>query len=278
MSATFAESITVEALEADPYPIYARLRREQPAAFVPAVNVWMLTRWADVEHAGSHPDLFSAETPTSPVDLTFGSPTVLTCDGDVHKELRSSIDPKFRPRAVDTYVDALIEPIAEQRLARFAGRGSAELMAEYFEPISVLGLGQVLGLADVDGDTLRRWFAGTRPGRDELRVRSGEAGDRRRRGGRDPVAPRPAARPPRARARRLGDLAHAACRPAGRRSPPARARAAEPARDPARRHAGARARRRLGVRGAARTSGPGRRGRCRSRRHSWRRPSTRGCV
>ena len=51
--------------------------------------------------------------PTSPVDLTFGSPTVLTCDGDVHKELRSSIDPKFRPRAVDTYVDALIEPIAD---------------------------------------------------------------------------------------------------------------------------------------------------------------------
>jgi cytochrome P450 len=65
---------------------------------------------------------------------------------------------------VDTYVDALIEPIAEQQLDRFAGRGSAELMAEYFEPISVLGLGQVLGLADVDGDTLRRWFAGLAQG------------------------------------------------------------------------------------------------------------------
>jgi cytochrome P450 len=164
VSTTFAETITVEALEADPYPIYARLRHEQPAVFVPAVNVWMLTRWAEVERAGSRPDLFAAETPTSPVDLTFGSPTVLTCDGDVHRELRSSIDPKFRPRAVDSYVDALIEPIAEQQLDRFAGRGAAELMAEYFEPISVLGLGQVLGLADVDGDTLRRWFAGLAQG------------------------------------------------------------------------------------------------------------------
>jgi hypothetical protein len=27
----FAESITVEDLEADPYPVYARLRREAPA-------------------------------------------------------------------------------------------------------------------------------------------------------------------------------------------------------------------------------------------------------
>jgi cytochrome P450 len=159
MSASaYAETISVEELERDPYPIYARLRQEPPS-FVPAVNVWMLTRWADVEHAGAHPELFSAETPSSPVELTFGSPTVLTCDGAVHKELRSSIDPKFRPRVVDGYVDGLIEPIADELLDRFEGRGSAELMAEYLEPISVLGLGQVLGLGDVDGDTLRRWFA-----------------------------------------------------------------------------------------------------------------------
>ena len=162
-ASTFAASITVEALDDDPYPIYARLRREPPA-LVPAVNVWMLTRWADVEHAGAHPELFTAETPSSPVELTFGSPTVLTCDGAVHKELRASIDPKFRPRVVDTYVDGLIEPIADELLDRFTGRGSAELMAEYLEPISVLGLGQVLGLGDVDGDTLRRWFAGLAQG------------------------------------------------------------------------------------------------------------------
>jgi cytochrome P450 len=155
--------ITVEALEHDPYPIYARLRREPPS-FVPAVNLWMLTRYADIDLAGSRPDLFTAHTPSSPVERTFGSPTVLTCDGDVHRELRGSIDPKFRPRVVDGYVDALIEPIAADLLDRFAARGSAELMAEYLEPISVLGLGQVLGLGDVDGDTLRRWFAGLAQG------------------------------------------------------------------------------------------------------------------
>jgi cytochrome P450 len=58
-ASTFAASITVEALDDDPYPIYARLRQEPPA-LVPAVNVWMLTRWADVEHAGGHPELFTA--------------------------------------------------------------------------------------------------------------------------------------------------------------------------------------------------------------------------
>lgn len=162
-AAAFAATVTVDALENDPYPIYARLRREPPA-FVPAVNLWMLTRWADVERAGAHPELFSAETPSSPVERTFGSPTVLTCDGAVHKELRASIDPKFRPRVVDGYIEGLIQPIADELLDRFEGRGSAELMAEYLEPISVLGLGQVLGLHDVDGDTLRRWFAGLAQG------------------------------------------------------------------------------------------------------------------
>ena len=34
----FAESVTVAALEDDPYPIYARLRREAPVCFIPAVG------------------------------------------------------------------------------------------------------------------------------------------------------------------------------------------------------------------------------------------------
>ncbi len=37
-------------------------------------------------------------------------------------------------------------------------------MSEYFEPISVLGLGRVLGLGHLDGDTLRRWFHGLAQG------------------------------------------------------------------------------------------------------------------
>jgi len=36
--------------------------------------------------------------------------------------------------------------------------GHAELMAEYFEPVSVRSLGDFLGLAAVSSDTLRDWF------------------------------------------------------------------------------------------------------------------------
>ena len=158
-AADIASQITVEQLDHDPYPVYAMLRREAPVCHVPAVNTWMVTRWDDVEFLGAHPEIFSADIADSPVDRTFGSPTVLTCDGDVHAELRRAIDPKFRPRSVEEYVDGLVAPIAAELLDRLEPAGAAELMADFFEPVSVRSLGAVLGLADVEPDTLRRWFA-----------------------------------------------------------------------------------------------------------------------
>ena len=50
----FAESVTVDALETDPYPIYARLRREAPVCYLPAVRLWFVTRYDDVEFVGTH--------------------------------------------------------------------------------------------------------------------------------------------------------------------------------------------------------------------------------
>jgi cytochrome P450 len=160
----FAKTITVDMLEADPYPIYKRMRREAPVCWVDAVNLWFVTRWDDVDYVAKHPELFTAEVATSPVDKTFGKPTVITSDGPVHKELRQGIDPKYRPRKVDSYIKDLVYPIAMEYLERFRFRGQVELMSEYFEPISTLSLARSLGLYDVDMSTLRRWFYGLAQG------------------------------------------------------------------------------------------------------------------
>ncbi len=161
---TYAHSIRIEDLEADPYPIYKRLRREEPVAFVPAANVWFVTRLRDVETITKNPDLFSAEAPTSPVEMSFGKPTILTTDGPVHRELRTAIEPQYRPRPVMGYIDALVRPIAEQQLAEFDGKQDAELMADYFEPISALSLVRSFGLEEVGVPVLRRWFHGLSQG------------------------------------------------------------------------------------------------------------------
>ncbi len=155
----FASEITVADLERDPYPIYARLRAEAPVAWVPAVDMWLATTWDAALTVASDPELFAADMPGSPIDRSFGSPTILTCDGPPHKELRSSIDPKYRPHAVDEYIEELVAPIVAEHLDALAGRDEADLMEELFEPVSVLSLGAVLGLGELGADVLREWFA-----------------------------------------------------------------------------------------------------------------------
>lgn len=158
----YAESITVEDLEADPYPVYARLRAEEPVAWVPAVNCWLVTRAADVEVVCTKVDLFTAQAPDSPVDVSFGGPTLMTMDGEPHLDLRRALDARFRPRVVTTYIDELVTPFAEQALDRLLAlpQRQAELMHEYFEPISVLSLGKVLGLGHLSAERLQEWFHG----------------------------------------------------------------------------------------------------------------------
>ncbi len=113
----FAEEITVAELERDPYPVYRRLREEAPVAWVPAVEMWLATTWDAALHVASEPERFAADMPGSPIDRSFGSPTILTCDGEPHHELRRSIDPKYRPAAVEGYIDELVAPIVDEHLA-----------------------------------------------------------------------------------------------------------------------------------------------------------------
>ena len=160
----WAGSITVEQLDEDPYPIYARMRREAPVCFVPAVGLWFVTRWADVDFAASHTDLIDSAVSPSPLNRVMGGPSILVLDGAPQKKLRAMLDPSLRPRVVEATSPDLVSPIVERLLGDLADRGEAELMSEYFEPISVLSLGSMLGLAEIDGDTLRRWFHGLAQG------------------------------------------------------------------------------------------------------------------
>ena len=163
---TYADTITVEDLDADPYPIYARLRAEQPVAWVPAVNCWLVTRLPDVEFVTKRSELFTAEAPDAPVDRSFGGRTLMTMDGPEHLELRRTLDEKFRPKKVAEYIDDLVTPIAQEYVDRLLAKPErqAELVVEYFEPISVLALARVLGLGHMSAERLQDWFRGLAQG------------------------------------------------------------------------------------------------------------------
>lgn len=161
---TFAESITIEDLENDPYPIYARLRQEAPVAYVPAVNCWLVTRWDHVQTVTKESELFTAEASESPVSIAFGYPPIIQCDGETHKSLRDGVAPHYLPGKVKTYIEDLVTPIVETAIEKFQATGKADLMADYFEPISVSSLARSFGLHDTNTETLRCWFHGLAEG------------------------------------------------------------------------------------------------------------------
>jgi cytochrome P450 len=150
-------SITVDELEHDPYPAYARLRAEEPVAWVESVGLWLVTRWDDVQTVDKTPDAFTAETEPSTLNRTFGK-NLLGSEGDYHQRVRAIIHPWFRTKAIGHFPAEVIAPIANELIDAFAGRGEVEFVSEFAEPLSARVLRRAMGLRDVDEDTLRRWF------------------------------------------------------------------------------------------------------------------------
>jgi cytochrome P450 len=150
--------ISVEQLETDPYPIYKRLRAEEPVCFVESVGLWLVTRWADVQHVDKSPAIFTGETDPSTLERTFGR-NLLASEGAYHDRIRSIVYPWFRVGAIGDYPDKVIAPIAADLVDGFAARGECDLVSEFAEPLSARVLKQALGLDFVEEATLRRWFA-----------------------------------------------------------------------------------------------------------------------
>ena len=150
-------SIAVEDLERDPYPVYARLREEEPVSWVESVGLWLVTRWDDVNAVDKTPAVFTAETEPSTLNRTFGK-NLLGSEGEYHTKIRSIIHPWFRHGAIGHFPDEVISPIANELIDAFAGRGKVDLVAEFAEPLAVRTLRRATGLEGVDDDTLRRWF------------------------------------------------------------------------------------------------------------------------
>src|SRR2546423_15078421 len=120
--------LTVEQLEMDPYPIYERLREEEPVCYVQSVGLWLVTRWDDVQYVDKTPDLFTGETEPSTLNRTFGK-NLLGSEGAYHDRIRSIVYPWFRVGAIGDYPDKVIAPLAHAPVDRFAGLGEGDPLA-----------------------------------------------------------------------------------------------------------------------------------------------------
>ena len=154
---SFIDEITIEELEADPYPFYERLRKEAPIAYVPALGMHIVST-KELCAEISKDDTTWPAVISAAGGRTFGPQALLNTNGDEHRNLRDMVEPHLQPSAVDKYIDDLVRPFARQCIAEFENDGHADIVAAYCEPVSVRALGDLLGLGDVSTEKLREWF------------------------------------------------------------------------------------------------------------------------
>ena len=160
---TLGETITLQELERDPYPAYARLRDEEPVAWVPAVQLWLVTRHEDVRTVDLTPEVFTGETDPSTLNRTMGK-NMLGSEGPDQERVRRITEVPFRPRDVEDRTQGMIPKLAHELVDGFIDRGEADLFTEYADPMSVRSLQFMLGLDAVPWEDLLHWNEGMMPG------------------------------------------------------------------------------------------------------------------
>jgi cytochrome P450 len=132
----------------DPYPDFARKRRETPVEFARGFNgeaMCHVYAYADVAHALREADVFSSRVYAPAIGMVFG-PSILQMDGVPHQRHRSLIGGAFRRSILTKWETELVVPTVHQLIDRFAARGSAELVRELTLQYPIKIISRILGI------------------------------------------------------------------------------------------------------------------------------------
>jgi cytochrome P450 len=150
---------------ADPYPLYRRLRSEDPVHWDPYLHAWVVTRYADVVTVLQR---FSADrTPTPERLASMGmeqlSPIarvmvkqMLFLDPPQHNRIRGLAAVAFTPRRVEQ-LRSRIQEITEELIDRVEGQGEMEIMETLANPLPAIVTAGLLGVPARDHNRLKNW-------------------------------------------------------------------------------------------------------------------------
>jgi pimeloyl-[acyl-carrier protein] synthase len=152
---------------ANPYPLYHRLRTEDPVHWDPFLHAWVVTRYEDVIHVLYH---FSADRTPTPEQLTSMGLSALNpvaqvmvrqmlfMDAPAHTRLRGLASIAFTPTRVER-LRAHIREIADGLLDRVAPAGRADIIADLAEPMPAIVTAELMGVPVEHHKQLKSWSA-----------------------------------------------------------------------------------------------------------------------
>jgi cytochrome P450 len=153
---------------ADPYPYYDLLRAKDPVHFDPAIDGFILTRYADVHRLVRDRSLavdVSRAYSTQAVDAEVARNRIggghlhqmmLRRDGEDHSRLRGLVAKAFTPKAISSWRDRTQADV-DELITSLAERSEADIIADFALPLPALIISAMLGMPAGDIPQLRAW-------------------------------------------------------------------------------------------------------------------------
>ncbi|MGH3367290.1 MAG: cytochrome P450 [Nocardioidaceae bacterium] len=153
---TTTTTLDLDELNADPFPVYADLRRAQPWARSEQLGMRLVSRYDDVVFVDQHPEIFSSEVDGALTTRAMGL-SMLRSEGEQHRRLRAAAEAPLKRRAVRSDWTPVLEQIADDHVGRLRGRESLDLVSDLASPFTGACLAALLGLPDATPEMVRDW-------------------------------------------------------------------------------------------------------------------------
>jgi len=152
---------------ANPYPLYHKLRSEDPVHWDRFLHTWVVTRYPDVMNVLHS---FSAERTPTPEQLAAMGLSglnaiakvmvkqMLFMDAPAHTRLRGLASVAFTPQKVRV-LKSHIQEIADNLLDRVQARGEMDVIADFAAPLPAIVTAEMLGVPTEDHLNLKKWSA-----------------------------------------------------------------------------------------------------------------------
>lgn len=144
-------------IDADPHPVWRRMRAEAPLYRNDEHDFFALSRFDDVLKASIEAETYSSAYGTvldMMADEPGGSPMMIFQDAPEHTRLRKLVSRAFSPRRISE-LEPRIREIARSYLEPFAGTRGFDYVAEFGAKLPVMVIGSMLGVPVEDQDAVR---------------------------------------------------------------------------------------------------------------------------
>jgi cytochrome P450 len=138
--------VSLEELDAEPYPVLASMRARSPVCWVPELDGWLVTGYRAASDVLADAAAFTVDDPRFTTARVTG-PSMLSTDGAEHARHRAPFTHAFGPVALQATLAEFIEAEAVRLAQELRPRGTAELREDFAGPLAAAVMAAALGLA-----------------------------------------------------------------------------------------------------------------------------------